>query len=122
MLSHFVFHVLGHIQVSGIRGEMSISVQASRTRCRKVKKSSRDSGSVQRSQMERERILQGECAAQTKLSEAQSTLDRREWTMPNAGKALYETGMQLQSQRMELHQANQLTDQTRREKSLLLDE
>ena len=33
--------------------------------------------------------------------------------------ALYETGVQLQSQMMELYQANQLTDQTRREKSWL---
>ena len=80
----------------------------------------RDLESVQDSQMERERILsaqrgihdflgmeadhgfQGECAAQTRLSEAQSELDRREWERRNADLALCETGMQLQSQRMEL--------------------
>ena len=96
--------------------------------------------SVQDSQMGRERILseqrnvhdffekkadhafQGELAAQTRLSEAQSELDRREWTMCNADVALCETGMQLQSQRMELHQANHLTDQTRREKIWLFEE
>ena len=36
--------------------------------------------------------------------------------------ALYETGMQLQSERMELCQATQLTDQTRREKNWVCDE
>ena len=42
--------------------------------------------------------------------------------MRNSDVPLYETGMQFQSQRMELYQANQLTDQTRREKSWLCDE
>ena len=37
--------------------------------------------------------------------------------MRNADIALHETGMQLQSQRTELYQESQLTDQTRREKS-----
>ena len=59
-----------------------------------------------------DQAFQGECAAQTKLSEAQSELDRREWKMQNCDRALYDTGIQLQSQRMELDQANQLTDQT----------
>ena len=54
-----------------------------------------------------DQAFQGECVAQTKLSEAQSELDRREWKMQNADRALYETGSQLQSQRMELYQANQ---------------
>ena len=45
--------------------------------------------------------FQGECAAQTRLSEAPAELDRREWKMQNADIVLYETGMQLQSQRME---------------------
>ena len=54
------------------------------------------------------------------MSEAQSELDKREWRMQN-DVALYD-GMQLQSQRMELHQANQLTDETRREKSWQCDE
>ena len=99
-------------------------------------KRNRDLESVQGSQIERERILseqknihdllerkvdhgfQGECAAQTRLYEAQSELDRGEWRKQNADIALYETDMQLQSQRMELYHANQLTDQTRREKEL----
>ena len=42
--------------------------------------------------------------------------------MRNADIALYDTGRQLQSQRIKLYQANQLTDQTRREKSWLCDE
>ena len=42
--------------------------------------------------------------------------------MRNADITLYETGMQLQCQRVELHQANQLTDQTGREKSWLCEE
>ena len=37
--------------------------------------------------------------------------------MQTADIALYEIGMQLQTQRMELYQTNQLTDQTQREKS-----
>ena len=57
----------------------------------------------------------GECAARTILSEAQSELDRRERRMKNADIALCETGMQFQSQSMELCQAKQLTDQIRRE-------
>ena len=36
--------------------------------------------------------------------------------------AFHDTGIQLQSQRMELDQANQLTDQTQREKSWLCEE
>ena len=75
---------------------------------------------MQDSQMERERILpeqkdahdflekkadhafQGEFAAQAKLSE------RREWRMRNAEIVLHETGMQFQSQRMELYQAKSI--------------
>ena len=79
------------------------------------------------SQLEREKILSeqreihnflerkadltfpGECAAQTRLSEAQSELDRREWKMQSADRALHEMGIQLDSQMMmELYQANQL--------------
>ena len=105
-----------------------------------TRKSSRDSGSVQGSQQERETVLseqrdlhnflerkadqafQRECAAQTKLSQAQSELDRRERKMQNADRALCDTGKQLQSRRMELYQANQLTDRTQRVKSWLCEE
>ena len=61
------------------------------------------------------KLFQGEFAAQSTLSDAQADLDRREWERLNADIALYETGMQLKSQRMELYQANQLSDQTQRE-------
>ena len=64
-------------------------------------------------------LFKEEFAAQTKLSQAHSELDRREGRMRNADIALCETGMQRQSQMMELYQANQLTDQTRRGKSWL---
>ena len=66
--------------------------------------------------------FQIKCAAQTRLSEAQSELDRREWRMQNADVALDETNMQIQSQRIERYQANHSTDQNRREKSSLCDE
>ena len=87
-----------HSSIEKSRRDMNqrASIETSMTR-----KSSRDSGSVQGSQQERETILseqrdlhnflerkadqafQGECAAQTKLSEAPSELDRREWKMQN---------------------------------------
>ena len=100
----------------------------------------RDLECVQDSQMGRESILseqrdiydflekkgdhvfQRECAAQTTLPEAQAELDRREWRMQHADIALYATGMHLQSQKVELYQANQPTDQTRREQSWVCDE
>ena len=63
-----------------------------------------------------------EFAAQTRLSEAQAGLDRREWERRDAGVALYETGGQLESQRMELYQANHLSDQAQREKSWRCEE
>ena len=66
--------------------------------------------------------FQGVCAAQTRLSEAQSESHRRERRMRNVDIALHETGMPLQSQRMELYRANQLINQTRRKKSWLCDE
>ena len=119
-------------------GRLERFFQASGNCCRKVKRS-RDLESVQDSQTERERVLsdrrdihdflekkadhvfQGECTVQTRLSAAQSELDTREPRMRNADTALYETGMQFQSQRVERDQSNQLTDQTRREKSWLCD-
>ena len=54
--------------------------------------------------------------------EAQAELDRRERKMQIADRALYEIGIQLQSQRMELYQANQQTDQNPTEKSWLRNE
>ena len=67
-----------------------------------------------------DQVFQREFAAQTRLAEAQSELDRREWKMRKADISLFENGMQLQSQWMELYQA--VTDQPRREESWLCDE
>ena len=61
-------------------------------------------------------------AAQTRLSEAQVELDRRERERRNADNAPCKTGRQFESQRMELCQANQQFDQARREKSWLCEE
>ena len=77
-------------------------------------KPSRDSGGAQGSQsgkgkgsreqhsfLERkaDQAFQEESAAQRKLSEAQSALDRREWKMQDADGALYVTGIQLSNPR-----------------------
>ena len=71
---------------------------------------------------EAERTVQGECAAQKRLSEAQVEVDRGEWERRNADIALCETTRHLESQRVELYQANQRADQAQREKSWLLGE
>ena len=47
----------------------------------------------------------------------QMELDKQELRVQCADRALHESGMQLQSQRMELYQANQLSDHSQREKS-----
>ena len=49
-------------------------------------------------------------------------LDKQELRVQCADRALHESSMQLQSQRMELHQANQLSDHSQREKSWLCTE
>ena len=54
---------------------------------------------------------------QTTLSEAQSEVDRQDLRMHCADRAIHESGIQLHSQRMELCQANQLSDQSHSEKS-----
>ena len=56
------------------------------------------------------------------LSEAQAEIDRKERERRNTDIALYESSRQLESQKMELYQANQLTDQAQREKSWLSGE
>ena len=73
-------------------------------------------------EMKADHAFQGEFAAQTRLTEAQAELDGREWERRHADLALYETGRQLESQRMELYEANQLSDQAQREKSWLCEE
>ena len=52
----------------------------------------------------------------------QANLDKREWERRNADIALHEASRQLESHRMELRQANQLTDEAQREKSWLFGE
>ena len=49
------------------------------------------------------------------MSEVQSELDKQELRVESTDRALHESSMQLHSQRMEPYQANQLTDQSRRE-------
>ena len=56
--------------------------------------------------------------AQTKLSEAQSELNRQELGMQCADRALHESGIQLYSQRMELYQGTQSNDLSPREKQI----
>ena len=65
-------------------------------------------------------LFKDTCAAQTRSSEAQAETDRREWDRRHADIAFCETGRQLESQRMELYQANQLTDQAQRETKLAM--
>ena len=55
------------------------------------------------------------CAAQKRLSEAHAEIDTRAWERRNADTALHETSRLLESQRVELCQANQLTHQAQRE-------
>ena len=61
-------------------------------------------------------LVQGECVAQKKLFEAEAEMDIRIWEQRNADIALYETNRELNSQRLELHQANQWAGQAQREK------
>ena len=137
MLTHQVFLVLRHVQAWRNR---DVDPFPSFGRPLSKGKRNRDLESVQDSRLERERFLserrdihdflqkkadhafQEDCAAQTRLSEAQSDLDRREWRVRNTNDALHETGRHLESQRTELCQADQLTDHTRREKSWLTEE
>ena len=69
-----------------------------------------------------ERAFQGKCAAQKRLSEGQAEIDRKEWERKNADITLCVTNRQLESQRVERYQANQLTNQTQREESWLIGE
>ena len=62
-----------------------------------------------------EMAVPGECAAQRRLSEAEADMDKRNWEQRSADIALYETNQKLESQRLELHQANQWADQAQRE-------
>ena len=65
-----------------------------------------------------ELAVRQECAAQKRLSEAEAEagMDMRNWEQRNADIALYEIKRELESQRLELYQANQWADQAQREK------
>ena len=64
-----------------------------------------------------ERALQGD----SQHRQAEAELDKREWERRNTDIVLCETCRHLESQRMEIYQANQLTDQARREKAGYLE-
>ena len=63
-----------------------------------------------------ELAVQRECAAQRRLSKGKADMDLRKKQQRNSDIALYETNRELESQRLELYQANQWTDQAEREK------
>ena len=65
--------------------------------------------------------VQGECAAQKRSSEAEAEMDIRNWEQRNADIAGYETNRELESQRLEVYQANQRADQAQREKINLFE-
>ena len=49
-----------------------------------------------------ELAVQGDCAAQRRLSEAEADMDRKNWEQQNSNNALFETSREIESQRMEL--------------------
>ena len=117
MSSHSVFLVLTHIQAWEDPCGTLRHLQVSRNRCRKVKEIEnwtvcnflnwkRTGFSPNRKNLQEflekkaDRAFQGEFAAQTRLSEAQAELDRKEWLRRSADIALCETGRQLESQRV----------------------
>ena len=56
---------------------------------------------------EAERAFRGKCVAQRRLSEAEVEMDRRSWERRKSDIAFYETNQKLESQRLDLFQANQ---------------
>ena len=69
-----------------------------------------------------ELAVQGGCAAQKRLSQPGAEMDTRNWEQRNDDIALCETNWELESQRLELYQANQWADQAQREKMNLCEE
>ena len=61
-------------------------------------------------------VVQGECAAQRRLSEAEAEMYIGYWHQRNSDIALYETNRELEFQRLELYQANPWADHAQREK------
>ena len=66
--------------------------------------------------------IQGESAAQRRLSDGEANLEIRRWEHRKSEFGLYETHRKLESLRMELHLANQWADQAQREKINLCGE
>ena len=66
--------------------------------------------------------LRGEYAAQKRLSEAEADMEVRNREQKSSGMALCETNRELESQRLELYQANRWADQAQREKIKLCGE
>ena len=69
-----------------------------------------------------ELAVQEECAAQRRFSEAEADMEIRNWEQRKSDMALHETDQELESQRLELYQANQWADQAQREKMNLCGE
>ena len=108
--------------------ESSSNVQRSLLR----RKRDREYGSVSLSQHEKERILserktlhehfekegeralQGESTAQKRLSDVEVEMGRKSWERIKFVVALFETKQQLESQRLDLFQANQWADQAQK--------
>ena len=60
-----------------------------------------------------ELVVRREKSAQKRLSEAEADMEIRSWEKTNSDIALYETHQELESQRLQLQQANQWADQQR---------
>ena len=69
-----------------------------------------------------ESTVQEENAAQKRLSEVEADVEIRRWEQKSSKMALYETDRELESHRLELHQANQRADQAQRQKINLCGE
>ena len=73
-----------------------------------------------------ELAVQGECAAQKRLSEAEAEMDIRIWERRNADIALFDTNRELESQRLELYQQIngqiRLKEKTDRARQLRIEE
>ena len=86
-------------------------------------KRDREFESLQLSQMDKEKILSAQRSLHEYLEKKaerafkESLQFRREWEMRHADITLYETSRHLESQRTELYQAAQLSDQAQREQS-----
>ena len=69
-----------------------------------------------------ESAVLGENTAQKRLSEVEADVEVRRWEQKSWDMALFETNRELESHRLELHQANQWADQAQREKVNLCGE